>query len=892
MANKPEKILYLSSTHWDREWYKPFQSFRFRLIETLNTVIDVLENDSKFKTFTLDGQTVMLDDFSVIEPKRAQQLRNLISEGRIVVGPWYTMPDEFLVSGESLIRNLLDGHKTALEYGAADAMKYGYICDMFGHIAQMPQIFNGFEIQGALLGRGTNNQSCESHFIWKAPDGSQCMTFKVPESCGYGTFWFEVLFDYLSGKDPDKQNIIKRACTYIDLELERSPVPYVFLMDGMDHENIHDLAPWICSELEKIYQCPVVIDSPYTVLAEIKAYEDKMPIKTGELIETAKELTEHNKLITNTLSSRYDIKKANDNCQNLFEKCVSPLMATANIKGHTVQKTYYDLAYQYLLKNHAHDSICGCSIDEVHKDMHYRFNQALTIGNELVDYAATSLFDIREGDKDTYTIKLTVCNPSPYQLHDAVVVKIYFPPNYPQKLDEQIPSEKINNFKIFNSDGKEIIYSILSITNNSYKSIPKGFYSADADIYEVSIVVDIPASSASDYLVIPSETPVRYFDSLCTDDCCCENDYITLTINENGTINIKDKQTSAEYNNLLSFIDSSEAGDGWFHYAPVTDSTIYSKNCKTTIEKIHDGPDYCAHRITTYMDIPSKIDYNRNYTRSSAELTVLKISSIVVLTRTGKWVEITTKVENNAFDHQLKLSIKTGINSNSYYANQAFAFVERKTGIDKSTNNWKEPEKAEKAFENIVCKKDQVGNGIAFISKHGLHECAALDDKSGTLNITLFRSFSKIFLTGNQSDGQLNMPLEFNYRLMPISNDISFADIIKSKDFFTAGIQSYCTCVKDDYKLVKHPTGFSLSGKNVALSIIKVPENQAVGEIIVRLVNYSGKSTEAQLICSLDIEKAYITNMLEKTQNTTDFCEKTLNCVFNPYEIKTYRICF
>lgn len=207
-----KKIYYFFGTHWDREWYKSFQGFRYMLVKITDKIIDTLENDPAFTSFTFDGQTIVLDDYCAVRPENRERLKKLIREGRIHVGPWYVMPDEFLCSGESLIRNLQTGHAIAREYGAEDAMKYGYVCDVFGHTGQLPQILAGFGIKGALLGRGTNAEDTPAHFIWEAPDGSTSITFKVPEEFGYGTFWLEVWDPYNSGRDRDWSNLVSRAC--------------------------------------------------------------------------------------------------------------------------------------------------------------------------------------------------------------------------------------------------------------------------------------------------------------------------------------------------------------------------------------------------------------------------------------------------------------------------------------------------------------------------------------------------------------------------------------------------------------------------------------------------------------------------------------------------------
>ena len=220
---KLKTIYYLNGTHWDREWYKSFQGFRYMLMDVLDEVIDTLEKDPDFQLYILDGQTAVLDDYLEISPQQRPRLEKLIRENRIAVGPWYTMPDEFLPSGESLIRNLLTGHKKAQEYGAASAMKYGYICDIFGHIAQLPQLLAGFGIHGALIQRGCNQDTCPPHFRWRSPDGTECLVYRTPEDFGYGAFYHYATEPYNQGWDKSFDSLMDRAMPWI---ISTSPKPH------------------------------------------------------------------------------------------------------------------------------------------------------------------------------------------------------------------------------------------------------------------------------------------------------------------------------------------------------------------------------------------------------------------------------------------------------------------------------------------------------------------------------------------------------------------------------------------------------------------------------------------------------------------------------------------
>ncbi|HKA25832.1 MAG TPA: hypothetical protein VKD88_00540, partial [Gaiellaceae bacterium] len=89
-------------THWDREWYRPFQSFRVSLVDVVDEVLDLLEADERYR-FTLDGQLIPIDDYLEIRPLAEPRIRRLVEGGRLAIGPWESLMDEFLVGGESIV---------------------------------------------------------------------------------------------------------------------------------------------------------------------------------------------------------------------------------------------------------------------------------------------------------------------------------------------------------------------------------------------------------------------------------------------------------------------------------------------------------------------------------------------------------------------------------------------------------------------------------------------------------------------------------------------------------------------------------------------------------------------------------------------------------------------
>src|SRR3954462_2799880 len=214
-------IHVVSHTHWDREWYLTHEQFRFRLVALIDRLLDLLDADPNYKYFHLDGQTIVLEDYLEIRPEQEPRLRAAIACGRVLIGPWYVMPDEFLVSGESLVRNLLRGHRISREYGAP--MPVGYLPDLFGHVGQMPQIWRQFGLDNTILWRGFGGRNAE--YWWQAPDGSRVLMMHLPPEgyCNAPRLVF----------DPDA--VMTRASKAVDFERGRTLVGQALLMNGVDH---------------------------------------------------------------------------------------------------------------------------------------------------------------------------------------------------------------------------------------------------------------------------------------------------------------------------------------------------------------------------------------------------------------------------------------------------------------------------------------------------------------------------------------------------------------------------------------------------------------------------------------------------------------------------------
>ena len=891
MADQIRKIYYFASTHWDREWYRPFQEFRLMLVERIDEIIQVLEEDPEFSLFTFDGQTILLDDYCEIRPENRQRLTNLIQSGRIIIGPWYTMPDELLVSGESLIRNLFIGHQLADAYGGKP-MKVGFLCDVFGHAAQVPQILAGFGIHAALVGRGTNQADFPAYFIWQAPDGTGCLTFKVPESTGYASFWADVYLPH-SG---NPQAMLDAAVHYVEQETRRSAVPYVVLMDGMDHERIHRQAPGLAAKLADLYHCPVEFASLEQVAADVATYAsthpEDLPVRPGELIWTAQATTNHHMLIPHTLSSRYDIKLANDQCQSLYEKWVLPLMAflSATQPEKPIPAAFWQEGYRQITENHAHDSICGCSIDAVHQDMHYRFRQARAIGSRLVNDSLLRLARPAAQTAADPSRMLTVFNPLPFARKETLVVNLDFPADYPHRFAEYKRFEARNTFRLVDASGAEVPYQLLHVHRNRFARDVQERYSTAADIHQIALVADLPAMGTAEYQILPVAGPVRYMTGMATSDHGCENAFLALEISDQGTLSILDKRNGRTWSNLIDYRDCGEIGDGWHHVPPIDDRIVTSRGSACSIELADDGPARCTFTVKRVLRLPAGLDTSAGQIqRSSTEKDVL-ITTQISLGIESRFVDIETTVDNVVCNHRLQLVLPTGLPDPHFEADQAFCFVRRKTGLDRTTGDWYEHDVLERPFESIVCKRDETRTGLAFLSGGGLHECSALEDAQGTILITLLRSFAKTHLTDGEPDGQLQGQQLYRYRLMPLGPDDHYDDLLKVRDTLQAGQRAMTRPSRSGEQASSQPGWLEVTGRDLAVTMIK-PAEKGSGTI-VRIVNYGSQVQEARLTTLQQMSSLSRSDMLEERTDALPFSGCQAIVPIRPYGIETLRLTF
>jgi alpha-mannosidase/mannosylglycerate hydrolase len=353
------RFFVVPHTHWDREWYLPFEAFQLRLATVVDELIDLLERDPSFTSFTLDGQAIVLEDYLEARPEQERRLRALLDAGRIEVGPSYVLPDELLVDGESLVRNLLIGRSVCVRFGAPPS-PVGYLPDSFGHPLQLPQILAGFGIGSFIFSRGLGDELDELGvvFRWRAPDGSEVLA--VQQLSSYSNFAHV-------GDATDAQARIESIARQFGDALRRAGIHELLLCAGDDHQPVRPDLPALCSELERRLPGAEFRIARYSDYVNAIA-PPSAPVWAGELLGSRLQ-----NILRGVNSARLYLKRANERAERrlLGAETLSALRALRT--GESFPLADFDLAWRRLLRCQPHDSICGCSCDEVHRDMLARY---------------------------------------------------------------------------------------------------------------------------------------------------------------------------------------------------------------------------------------------------------------------------------------------------------------------------------------------------------------------------------------------------------------------------------------------------------------------------------------------------------------------------------------
>ncbi len=755
----------ISNTHWDREWRYASQETRVHLVELMDWLLELLEKYPEYKHYHLDSQTIPLEDYLEIRPEKKDVLKKHISEGRILAGPWYTLPEMNTISAEAVVRNLMRGHKIANEFGRV--MKVGYTPTSYGQLSQIAQIYDGFGIDGMMFYRGISRDECDTEYILEAPDGTQILGLRLSAEFSRASFWLHLfratMFEDayrdgyyrwkdgmlpfrrcdISAGDQDYRLLKPTSLEYFNTDLldegmktmkkdvaADATTPYLIVMDGMDSVHPHPNTVKVIDYCNSKNSGDVYIHSSFPeAIEKIRNAVDgsKLKVLKGERRHPSRD-NWFNRFLKDNMSTRLYQKQINARMQTLLEKWAEPFSTYAFILGEEYPERYLEIAWRNLLTNHPHDSITGVSMDQVHKDMLYRWAQVEQIGETLSNMSFSAIVkrmdlnDLHEED-----IAVVAFNPLNYDRTEVVEVKIDFPDEPKNKSMEMFDAETGEAVAFQLQDRKEWGSNVM----NPY-DIPSPFHSRRFKLaFEAG---KIAACGYRSFIVRTKPGELVNYGTMLAANHVMENEFLRVEFNPNGTFDLTHKNTGRKFTNSHFFEDDAEAGDPWTRISPLQNRKVSSLGCAAQISVMEDGELQTTVKVDIAIQVPKSLVDGKRF--RSDDLVALPISSLITLRKGSPRLDIVTTFDNQAMDHRLRVCFPSGVDSKTVDSEAAFDVVTREIELP-DTRDWVEPWTGTQPHLSFFDMSDNK-SGLAVIS-HGLVEYEVQDNETRTMILTLLK---------------------------------------------------------------------------------------------------------------------------------------------------------
>lgn len=646
----------ISHTHWDREWYLTREDYRLRLVDLVDAVLDRMDADPAFTYFHLDGQTIVLGDYLEVRPEAEARLKRRIAEGRLLVGPWYVMPDMFLVSGEALVRNLAIGHRIAESFGGV--MRAGYTPDPFGHVAQMPQILAGFGLDNAILWRGFGGPRFE--YLWEGHDGTRTLLLHFPREGYCNAFRLPLL---------EKSVRDVQAREVVDREAARSSTGTVLLMAGVDHTEPH---PELLPLIRDIGAREGVSASLSTLPACVDRVREQVRTR-GLVLEVVRGEfragEEYSNLLPGVLSARAALKRSNVRAQALLEKTAEPLALFAWLSGDPHPSGVLDYAWRTLIENHPHDSICGCSIDEVHAENETRFARVLQATSAQVTRSLRALAR-RVPAAPAGVLRFLAVNTDLHPHRGVIDVTLDIPIEPAEAgriLDSDLFDAPLAFFEkgsvideIRDASGEPLAFEEIGRETRieQWTSRVEVPLAVRVERVRLALLADLPAAGFAAFDVrLASGSgagPVVHAQGR-----TIENDRLRLEVTSDGTLNVLDKTSGRTFRRVLELEDTGDVGDEYTFAPPSSDRRVTSREAAPAVVTIEAaGALRSALSIETSLEIPAGASADRG--SRACRSTRLGVRVELEISQGSPVVSGRIRVDNRALDHRLRLLFPTG----------------------------------------------------------------------------------------------------------------------------------------------------------------------------------------------------------------------------------------
>jgi len=913
MKNYKEKTFHvISNTHWDREWRYPFQRNRQMLVDMIDKVLEILEAEPGYRAFHLDSQSIVIKDYLEVRPHKEEQIIRFVKEKRLFIGPWYVLPEQFQVGGENLIRNLLLGHKTSKRYGRVSKM--GYSPFSWGQIGQLPQIYKEFGIELIMFYRGVNSiDSPKAEFLWVGADGTEAISsrfstmprynfyFYIYRPVVHNEFFSDVKYKWSRGGVPfhftDQQlaeedyfivdpvdgyypeNIKKQVESIINDQVDDFTTPHVIWMEGHDSSGPNIKTVQIIKDIKKIFPDMNVVHS--TLEDYAKLLFESVDVNALEKVYGERRSSQYDRRSGNmygyTTSARMYLKQKNFEAEKWTQFYAEPFTVFSSLIGRDINDNYLNKAWELIVQNSSHDSIGGCSLDQIHDDMMDRYRQAIEISigvfERSIKHIVKNLKLPKVSDENLFVVAF---NPNNYVRDEVVECFI----DIPKEFDK-------GDFTIYDLNGNEIEKQVVKIEQHQpvlEQLIDRPMY-FDMMRYHCFVgLKNIPEFGYKSFWLKPDEKSKVELASKNK----IENNYLKISINANGTFDLFDKVNKKDFKGLGYFYDEGEAGHAWVNIP--TKPFITTLKSKPKIKIIHNGELSAAVKISHKVKLPLNLTERK---KKNPKLVTIEVDLFITLNKNSKCVDLKVEVDNKAESHRLRIMFPTNLNAKFHYGEGQFDVVKRFSERP-DTKDWIEQPMHDYPLHHFTDVTD--GKHGLSVLVDGLKEYELLNDKKKTLAVTMLRGFEYIIAPSSKQDythlkgSQCLGKSSYRMAIYPHKGDWQFGDVYKEALNFNNHI-SLVQTGKANGALPSELSFMNVTPDDLTFSALKKSEDG--NDFVLRVYNPTEKDVEGKVEFYNPISKVEQVTLEEIFVREINLNDKNSFTVsLNKKKIGTYKIVF
>ncbi len=902
MASKRKTIHVVSNSHWDREWGYPFEETRLLLLKFMDELLNLLDTDPKFTSFTMDSQVLCVEDYLELRPEKRVTVEKHVKAGRLIIGPWYSLPEEYLVNAESITRNLLVGHRVSEAYGKV--AKVGYTPFGYGQTSQMPQIYKGFDIDTIIFYRGINTPNCE--YEWEGADGSRLlgMRFGCMSRFSYYVYIYRVLRygsdDVFARYDWD------RGAAPFRLATDRNPRAHYYVLDDskkqwndapireqllklVKDESEHFSTSQICSMQGFDTSNPDPKESEIMALCQKLLPEHDIKFSTlGEYMEAMRKEVKNPTLLKgesrdpgstgkwthlfgDVISARTRLKRANHRAELNLQRWAEPWSAIGSMLGGEYIKSAIDRAWKMLLQNHPHDTITGAGIDQMEKDSLFRYDQVDIISEGLARRGMASVqINIDNSDLDAKDSVLTVFNGCAFPRNGVISCYVDMPQNMGYEA-----------FSIRTPDGKKV-GRIQRKQQFKWATLIRNLQDISIEMpserVQCHIEVDnIPAFGYKTYHIVRENAFAYVPGTLAPETNVLENEHLRVKFNSDGTLDMTHKANGHTFSGLHYLEDTGETGHSWVHMEPDENETITSHGlpCAITLEEF--GPLFARMRVDYHMQVPVGIEdeltgqfreSEMNHTRRRKQRTEIVVTSRFTLRAGSKRLDVTTSFDNTCRNHRLRVVFPTRLKAETSEAEVAFDVVSRDITVKKGNAYYGRPNPQYPMYRFVDMHDKKMGFAVL---NTGIREYEAMDNVERSLAITLLRAFTyrncPIFgrweVYPEMELAQCIGQHEWTYAIYPHTGDWTNGVFNEAEDLNVPLEAAQAGPHKGT--LPKAMSFVEVKGNNLQISALKRAEDRP-NSYIVRVFNPTDKTVNGSIVLHKKPKRAWFTNLNEDRQ--------------------------